>query len=50
MSPLPEGAAELHTTALAMHQNSESGEAPGKSQRVEERPTAGSHPQNGCGV
>lgn len=30
MSPLLGGAAKPHTTALAMHQNSESGEAPGK--------------------
>jgi len=30
MSPLLEGAAELHTTALAEHRSSESGEAPGK--------------------
>jgi len=30
MSPLLQVAAERHTTTLAKHQNSESGEAPGK--------------------
>lgn len=33
MSPLLEGAAQRHTTAPAKHQNSESGEAPGKLKR-----------------
>jgi len=33
MSPLLGGTAERHTTTPARHQNSESGEAPGKWQR-----------------